>query len=69
MAPAIPISLSAVNLNFSAAASDLPNANTKSVLLTEALNVSSASAHIEAAIAVESVPSDSTGAWKSIRPN
>jgi len=61
LAPATPISLSAVNLNFSAAVSDLPVANTKSVLLTEALNVSSASAHIEAAISTASVPSDSKG--------
>jgi len=62
LAPAIPISLSAVNLNFSAAASDLPVANTKSVLLTPAAKVSSASAHIEAPTKIASVPLDSKGA-------
>ena len=47
----------------------MPNANTKSVLLTPAANVSSASAHIEAPIKIASVPLASKGAWKSIHPN
>jgi len=40
----------------------LPNANTKSVLLTPAAKVSSASAYIEAPTKIASVPLDSKGA-------
>ena len=50
------------NRIFSAAVSELPREKTSSVVFTEALNVASASAWIEAATRIASVPEDSSGA-------
>ena len=51
------------------AASLSATANTRSVSLRLALNVSSTSAHILAPTKIASVPALSRGAWKSMRPS
>ena len=60
---------SCVNLIFSVAASELPNLNTISVWLLSAAKVLSASATIDAATVIASVPLLSFGAWNCNAPS